>query len=85
MEWTQIKRKLLRDPETAREYEALRPQYELANSIIGLRVAKGWTPRTAPARAGVKQADVAVLECKPSLSVLQPRGGSARCAGGRAA
>ena len=74
MDFETVKRKMLKDPEFAAEYYAEQPAWELANSIIGLRIAKGWTQRQLAARAGTKQPAISRLEsmdAKPSLSMLQ--------------
>jgi transcriptional regulator with XRE-family HTH domain len=74
MDWSEVKRELLRDPETAREYAARTPQRELARSIIRLRLAKGWTQQQLAEHSGTKQPAISRLEsmdAKPSLSMLQ--------------
>ena len=46
-DWEDLKQELLKDPEFAEEYEALRPEYELARSLIGLRIERGLTQTEA--------------------------------------
>ncbi len=74
MEWTQIKREMLKDPAFKREYDALEAEFQLASSIIERRLAKGWSQRQLANRIGTKQPVISRLESgssKPSLSLLQ--------------
>lgn len=63
----------LKDPEFARAYDALIPEHELADSLIGLRTAKGLTQKELADRVGTKQSSISRLEsmdAKPSLRFL---------------
>ena len=74
MNCKEIKREMLRNPEVAREYEALEPEYQLARSIISQRVAKGLSQRQLAQRVGTKQPVISRLEsgsAKPSLTLLE--------------
>ena len=74
MEWTRIKREMLKDPAFKREYEALESEFELARSIIERRIAKGLSQRDLAERIGTKQPVISRLESgstKPSLSLLE--------------
>ncbi len=40
-EWKDFKRELMQDPEFVAEFEELAPEYELAKSILALRLRRG--------------------------------------------
>ena len=74
MDFEEVKRRLLKDPETRREYDALEAEYQLARSIIGRRIAKRMTQAQLATKAGTKQPVISRLESgnsKPSLALLQ--------------
>ena len=74
MDWKDLKRELMRDPNFVKEYEALGPEYELARSIIALRIRSGLTQKELAVRLKTTQSVVSRLEsgsAKPSLSTLQ--------------
>ena len=73
-EWRDLKRNLMRDPEFVQEYEALGPEYELARSIIALRIRKGLTQKGLAERMNTTQSVISRLEsgsAKPSLATLE--------------
>lgn len=43
MNWKEQKKKLMKNLEFVREYNALEPEYKLAAALIRLRLAKGLT------------------------------------------
>ncbi|MFQ5944927.1 MAG: helix-turn-helix domain-containing protein [Anaerolineae bacterium] len=45
MDWKQARKRILADPKVREEYEALRPEYELAISIARLRRRLGMSQR----------------------------------------
>lgn len=61
-EWEEVKKELLRDPEVKREYEKLRPQYELTRQLIKARLANKLTQEQLAKKIGVKQEYIARLE-----------------------
>ncbi|MBT9168775.1 MAG: Antitoxin HigA1 [Syntrophomonadaceae bacterium] len=68
--------KQLKDPEFRKEYEALEPEYQLAKSIIELRLKRGITQKELAERIGTKQSGISRLESvntrsNPSLSLLE--------------
>ena len=72
-DWRDLKRNLMRDPEFVREYEALGTEYELARSIISMRVKKGLTQQELAERMNTTQSVISRLEsgsAKPSLATL---------------
>ena len=74
MDWSDVKKELLRDPATKREYDALSFEHELARSIISRRLEKKLTQRQLATRAGTQQPVISRLEsgtAKPSITLLE--------------
>ncbi len=57
-----LKAELLQNPEFRAEYERLRPEFELAKTIIAARAAQGLTQAELAARMNTSQAYIARLE-----------------------
>ena len=70
MNWKEHKKRLLRDPKFAKQYEALEPEYKLAAALIRLRLAKGLTQEQLAGLLNTKQASIARLESGNSLPSL---------------
>ena len=64
------KKKLLKDPEFRKEYEAIEPEYKLASALIRLRLAKGLTQKQLAELLNTKQESIARLESGGSLPSL---------------
>lgn len=60
--WTQIKKRLLSNPDVKSEYDKIGPDYELAKALIEARLAKKITQEELAQKSGVKQAYIARLE-----------------------
>ena len=58
----QMKAELMQDPEFRAEYERLRPEFELAQTIIAARAAQGLTQAELAARMDTSQSYIARLE-----------------------
>ena len=74
MNWKEQKKKLMLNPEFAREYNALEPEYRLAAALIRLRLAKGLTQEDLAKMLNTKQESIARLEnagSLPSLSTMK--------------
>ncbi len=74
MDWSEVKKELLRDPAMRVEYEALSFEHELARSIIRRRLEMKLTQRQLAARAGTRQPAISRLEsgnAKPSITLLE--------------
>ncbi len=74
MNWREHKKRLLKDPEFRKEYEALEPEYKLASALIRLRLAKGLTQEQLANLLNTKQESIARLESGislPSLSTVK--------------
>ena len=70
MDWKEHKKKLLRDAEFRRVYEALGPEFQLAAALMRLRLAKGLTQEQLAERLHTKQESIARLESGSSLPSL---------------
>ena len=72
--WKTVRKELLKDPEVAREYEKLRPRYELISQLIGIRAKRGLTQSQLAKRMGTKQSAIARIEggnANPSIAFLE--------------
>ncbi|MFC1956946.1 helix-turn-helix domain-containing protein [Chloroflexota bacterium] len=70
MNWKEHKKQLMKDPEFRQEYEALGTEYQLAATLIRLRLAKGLTQEDLARVLNTKQASIARLESGSSLPSL---------------
>jgi len=70
MDWREHKKRLLQDPEFREQYEALEPEYQLAATLIRLRLAKGLTQEELARLLHTKQESIARLESGSSLPSL---------------
>lgn len=69
----QLKAGLMKDPEFRREYEKLRPEFEIARQMIGARLRKKISQQELARRAKTGQAVISRLEgmnARPSISLL---------------
>ena len=57
-----LKSRLLKDPEVRAAYDALGPEFHLAQAIIKRRIAKGMTQAALARKLGTKQSAIARLE-----------------------
>jgi transcriptional regulator with XRE-family HTH domain len=74
MDWKDVRRDLLKNPDVKREYDALEAEFQLASSLIERRLAKGLSQRQLANRIGTKQPVISRLESgesKPTLSLLK--------------
>ncbi len=60
--WKDYKRQALEDPELKKAYDALEPEYRLADSLIKARLAKKLTQEELANQAGVTQNTITRLE-----------------------
>ena len=70
MDWKEHKKRLMKDPEFRREYEALEPEHRLASALIRLRLARGLTQEDLARLMNTKQESIARLESGNSLPSL---------------
>ena len=73
-DWKDLRRELLADPETKREYDKLAPKYALISEVISARIKANLTQKELAERAGIKQSAIARLEggnSNPTFEFLQ--------------
>jgi len=73
-DYKEVAEELLQNTDVRREYEAMRPEYELIKQIIRARQAQGLTQAELAERIGTKQSNISRLEgggYNPSLGFLQ--------------
>jgi len=70
MNWKEHKKQLMKNPEFREEYEALKPEYQLAAALIRLRLARGLTQEGLARLLNTKQESIARLESGSSLPSL---------------
>lgn len=71
--WTEVKKELLKNKEYRKVYERMKPKYELANSLIAIRLKKKLSQKKLAEKIGTKQPVISRLESmtsKPSFSLL---------------
>lgn len=68
--FSDIKRETLKDPAVKVAYNALEPEFKLAQSMIEARLAKKLTQEQLAARAGVPQTTIARLESGTNNSTV---------------
>ena len=64
----------MKNPEFAKEYEALGEEYEIVRQIIRARIAAGLTQKELAERIGTQQSNVSRIEngnSNPSMAVLK--------------
>lgn len=74
MNFNEFKQKSLQNPEIKREYNALKPQYELIKQLIALRQEQKLTQKQLSEKIGVAQSAISRLEAgthNPSIAFLQ--------------
>ena len=73
-DWEETKREILKRPGVARSYEELRPEYDLARSLIALRIERGLTQQDVAQKMNTTQSVISRLEsgsANPSLATLK--------------
>lgn len=60
--WKDVKKDLLKDEATRREYEKLAPRYAVISQLIAARIKKGITQKELAQKVGTKQSAIARLE-----------------------
>ena len=60
--WKEHKKKLLKNPEFKDEYDALEPEFNLANELIAARLAGKFTQEDIAKKSGVNRTVIARLE-----------------------
>jgi len=73
-DFNKFKKELLKNPEFKKEYDKLKPEFDLIASIIQKRIEKGISQQQLAKKAGTKQSAISRLESghyNPSLNFLQ--------------
>ncbi len=74
VDYYELKKELLRDPEAKKEYDRLGPRFELIRSIIQRRIEKNISQKELATKMGTKQSALSRLESgnyNPSLAFMQ--------------
>ncbi len=74
LDFAQFKQELLKDKAVGKEYEKLRPEFEVIKAVLRARIEKGLTQRQLADKVGTKQSAIARLEsgqANPSIGFLQ--------------
>ena len=77
MKFEDLAQELRQEPEYVAAEEELRPQLELANDVLRLRLAKGWSQTELARRVNTKQANISRLEnglANPTVGFLRKVG-----------
>lgn len=72
--WEEVRKELLSDPETKREYDKLAPRYAVISELIAARLKKGMTQADIAKKVGTKQSAIARFEggnVNPTLDFLE--------------
>ncbi len=72
--WEEVRKELLSDPETKREYDKLAPRYAIISELIAARIKYKMTQADVAKKVGTKQSAIARLEggnVNPSLDFLE--------------
>jgi DNA-binding XRE family transcriptional regulator len=71
---SQLKKDLMKSPGFRHEYEKLKPEFEIANQMIGARIKNKMSQEDLAKKAGTGQAVISRLEgmnASPSLALLK--------------
>ena len=70
----EYKNEQMKNPEFAREYQAIQPELDVIRAIVDARVSRNLTQKELAERTGINQADISKLENgtrNPSINLLQ--------------
>ena len=84
IDFEDMKARLLADPQTRAEYEALAPEFEVARELIAARTRAGLSQAELAERMGTSQSTVARLESGRTLPSLRTLERYAAATGSRA-
>lgn len=73
-DFSEIKKKWFKNPKFKKEYDALEPEFALAEVLIRQRIEKGFTQAQLAKKIGTKQSAISRLESgdyNPTLEVLK--------------
>ena len=72
--YNDLKKQLLKDPELKAEYDALEPEYDIINAMIEARKGLNMTQKDLSEATGITQADISRIENgtrNPSLEMVK--------------
>jgi len=72
--YEEVKKRWMKNLSFKKEYEALRPKYEIIDAIIALRLEKGITQEALAKKVGTAQANISRVEVgkvTPTIDFLQ--------------
>ncbi|MHB1696500.1 MAG: helix-turn-helix domain-containing protein [bacterium] len=72
--WEDVKKELLKDPATYKEYKSLEPEYRIISQMIKIRTEQGLTQKELADKIGTRQSNISRLESgeyNPSLEFLK--------------
>ena len=74
MEWPKVRNEILSNPEVKKEYEKLKPEYEIIREVLNARKNRNLTQQQLADRTGINRADISRLEngnSNPTIAQLQ--------------
>ncbi len=72
--WKDVKKELLEDPATYKEYKSLEPEYKIISQMLKIRIEQGLTQKELADKIGTRQSNISRLESgeyNPSLEFLK--------------
>lgn len=72
--WEDVRARLLKDPEVKAAHDALEPEYQIARSLIEMRLKRKISQKQLAERIGTKQPVISRIEsmtAHPTVSLLQ--------------
>lgn len=70
----EFKNEQMKDPEFRKEYENLKPEFDIIRAIVDARISMNCTQKELAKKTGIDQADISKLENgnrNPSLKLLK--------------
>ena len=74
MEWPKVRNEILSNTEVKKEYEKLKPEYEIIRAVLSARKNMNLTQQQLADRTGINRADISRLEngnSNPTIAQLQ--------------
>lgn len=74
MEWQKVRNEILSNTEVKKEYEKLKPEYEIIREVLNARKNRNLTQQQLADRTGINRADISRLEngnSNPTIAQLQ--------------
>ncbi len=74
MEWSKVRNEILSNTEVKKEYEKLKPEYEIIRAVLNARKNRNLTQQQLADRTGINRADISRLEngnSNPTIAQLQ--------------